>query len=147
MRVSAWPRFWATTISGIAVKAIREVNSALPSAGNPEFDLRRIQQELDERDEQAVALLEGAAVGLSARGIAHELRTHLTEIRQRAAALEKAAKSKGASYDIVAPHVRGIKAACGAISNAAALIDPMLPNPRPTSRRLKRPNCPNVGAT
>lgn len=113
-----------------AVKAIRDASSALPSGGGSEIDLRRIQHELTDRNEQAIALLEGAAVGLSARGIAHELRTHLTEIRHRAASLEKSAKSTNISYEAVAQHVRAIKSACGAISNAAALIDPMLPKAR-----------------
>jgi signal transduction histidine kinase len=86
-----------------------------------------LKQTFDERDEQSRALFESAAVGLSARGLAHEVRTHLSEIRQRTAVIEKASKSNKAE---VLPHLRAIRASCSAISSAAALIDPMLPRTR-----------------
>lgn len=124
------PTTRALQLANSAVRAMDAVRAKLTTDTHPEFDLRRIRQEFEERNEQAVALLESAAVGLSARGLAHELRTNLTEIRQRASALEAETKVKGAAGVSVLPHLRAIRAACTAISNAAALIDPMLPRAR-----------------
>lgn len=117
----------ALNVATRAVAAMQRVQTTLKDSARATANLARLRQELEEKDEQAVALFETAAVGLSARGLAHELRTHLTEIRQRASAIEKMAK---ASANEVIPHVRAIRASCTAISSAAALIDPMLPRSR-----------------
>lgn len=111
-----------------AVRAIDAVRSRLSDSVHTPEDVGRIRRELDTRSDQAIALFESAAVGLSARGLAHELRTHLSEIRHRAAALEKEAKVAGGATTL--PHLRAIRSSCAAISNAAALIDPMLPRSR-----------------
>jgi signal transduction histidine kinase len=90
--------------------------------------LRHVQREVEEGPERAAALLESASVGLAARGLTHELRTHLGEIQQRATALSKkvsGSAGSSANADIVA-----IRRACSAISQAAALVDPMLPRSR-----------------
>ena len=90
--------------------------------------LRHVQREVEEGRERAAVLLESASVGLAARGLTHELRTHLGEIQQRATALSKKVSGivgSSASADIVA-----IRRACSAISQAAALVDPMLPRSR-----------------
>lgn len=90
--------------------------------------LRYVQREVEEGRERAAALLESAAVGLAARGLTHELRTHLGEIQQRVTVLSKkvaASGSSSANADIVA-----IRRACSAIAQAAALVDPMLPRSR-----------------
>jgi signal transduction histidine kinase len=70
-------------------------------------------------------------VGLSARGLAHELRTHLTEIRQKTTVLEKHAKRRDADPAML-PNIRAIRASCNAIVSAMGLIDPMLPRTRAT---------------
>ncbi len=124
------PAARALKLANNAVRAVNSVKAKLSTDTHPELDLRRLQHEFDERSEQAAALLESAAVGLSARGLVHELRTHLTEIRQRASALEKETKGKTPAGTSTLPHLRAIRAACTAISNAAALIDPMLPRAR-----------------
>lgn len=120
----------ALQLANRAVRAMDSVRTKLTTDSKPDLDLRRLKQELDDRDEQALALFESAAVGLSARGLAHELRTHLTEIRQRTLALEQALKKSAAGESTVLPHLRAIRASCTAISNATALIDPMLPRAR-----------------
>ncbi|MBS4019024.1 MAG: ATP-binding protein, partial [Dechloromonas sp.] len=117
----------ALNVANRAVAAMHSVQTRLTDGARAGANLVRLRQEFDEKDEQTIALFESAAVGLSARGLAHELRTHLTEIRQRTSAIEQAAKS-GASE--VLPHLRAIRASCTAISSAAALIDPMLPRSR-----------------
>ncbi|HYK50893.1 MAG TPA: ATP-binding protein, partial [Terriglobales bacterium] len=104
-----------------AVRAIDAVRERLSDSNQIGADVSRIRQELRDRSDQAIALFESAAVGLSARGLAHELRTHLTEIRHRTGAIERSADG-GA----VLPHLRAIRSSCSAISNAASLIDPML---------------------
>ena len=76
-----------------AAKAMDSVRTKLSSGAQSDLDLRRLRQELDDRDEQAAALFESAAVGLQRQGLAYELRTHLTEIRQRTSALETTSKS------------------------------------------------------
>jgi signal transduction histidine kinase len=117
----------ALQLANDAVLAMDIVRTKLTEGAQSGANLTRLRQEFEDRDEQMVALFESAAVGLSARGLAHELRTHLTEIRQRAAAIEK--MSAQADKDLL-PHLRAIRASCTAISSAAALIDPMLPKSR-----------------
>lgn len=119
----------AIKVASNAVRAMEAVQSKLISGRLPDFDLIRLKQEFDIRSEQNLSLLESAAVGLSARGLAHELRTHLTEIRQRVSSIEKLAKKSDGNAEII-PNLRSIRASCSAISNAAALIDPMLPRAR-----------------
>jgi signal transduction histidine kinase len=119
---------FALTVANRAVAAMHNVQAKLSDGARTSASLVRLRQEFDERDEQTIALFESAAVGLSARGLAHELRTHLTEIRQRTSAIEKVAKIGGASDAL--SHLRAIRASCTAISSAAALIDPMLPRSR-----------------
>lgn len=117
----------ALSAANRAVAALHRVQTKLPDGARAGVNLIRIRQEFDEKDEQTIALLESAAVGLSARGLAHELRTHLTEIRQRASSIESVVRAKASE---VLPHLRAIRASCTAISSAAALIDPMLPRSR-----------------
>lgn len=117
----------ALVVANRAVAAMQSVEAKLSAGARAGANLVRIRQEFDERDEQTLALFESAAVGLSARGLAHELRTHLTEIRQRASAIEQVGKGGGSE---VLPHLRAIRASCNAISSAASLIDPMLPRSR-----------------
>lgn len=117
----------ALNVANRAVAAMHGVQTKLTDGARASANLVRLRQEFDEKDEQTIALFESAAVGLSARGLAHELRTHLTEIRQRTSAIEKFTKT-GSSETL--PHLRAIRASCTAISSAAALIDPMLPRSR-----------------
>ena len=117
----------ALSVANRAVAAMHSVQTKLTDGAQAGANLVRLRQEFDEKDEQTIALFESAAVGLSARGLAHELRTHLTEIRQRASAIEKTTKAGGGE---VLPHLRAIRASCTAISSAVALIDPMLPRSR-----------------
>ncbi|MBN9065311.1 MAG: HAMP domain-containing histidine kinase, partial [Rhizobiales bacterium] len=117
----------ALQLANNAVLAMDIVRSKLTEGAQSGANLIRLRQEFEDRDEQMVALFESAAVGLSARGLAHELRTHLTEIRQRTAAIEKMAD--GADKGLL-PHLRAIRTSCTAISSAASLIDPMLPRSR-----------------
>ena len=88
------------------------VRSKLTSGQLPDFDLIRLRQEFDIRSEQTMSLLESAAVGLSARGLAHELRTHLTEIRQRTSVIEKLAKKSDNRTEAIIPNLRSIRASC-----------------------------------
>lgn len=125
----------ALRIASNAVKAIEGFSKQLSESIFPELDLQRIKQEFEERNERSLMLLESAAVGLSARGLAHELRTHLMDIRQRTNALEKIARRKNADPQIL-PGVRDIRASCNAIIRAAGLIDPMLPRTRATKEEI-----------
>lgn len=117
----------ALNVANRAVAAIHSFQTKLTDGARASANLVRLRQEFDEKNEQSIALFESAAVGLSARGLAHELRTHLTEIRQRTSSIEKVAKTVA---NEVLPHLRAIRASCTAISSAAALIDPMLPRSR-----------------
>ncbi|MXX97775.1 MAG: sensor histidine kinase [Rhodothermaceae bacterium] len=117
----------ALKVANKAVTTIEAIQSKLSSGAQASANLVRLRREFDEHDEQRVALFESAAVGLSARGLAHELRTHLTEIRQRTSAIERAIKRKNGD---ILPFLRAIRSSCSAISSAASLIDPMLPRSR-----------------
>ena len=117
----------ALELANNAVTEIEVVRSKLSSAVKTSDELSLLRRAFDDQDERVLALFESAAVGLSARGLAHELRTHLTEIRQRVSAIERATKAKVPN---VARHLRAIRLTCSAIASAAALIDPMLPRTR-----------------
>ena len=123
----------ALQVANTALHAMKNMHARLSIGARAGVNLMRLKQDFDDRDEQSVALFESAAVGLSARGLAHEVRTHLSEIRQRTSAIEEASK---ASRSEVLPHLRAIRASCAAISNAAALIDPMLPRSRTIKESL-----------
>jgi signal transduction histidine kinase len=127
----------ALKMANRAVRAIEVVRNKLVHGTLPAYDLIRLKQDFEIRSEQAQSLLESAAVGLSARGLAHELRTHLTEIRQNVSSIEKLAKRSGGMNEAVIPNLRAIRASCGAISNAAALIDPMLPRARAVKQTIE----------
>lgn len=115
----------AIKLAKSAATAISNVSATLSNNAYSTTALDGLKLDLEDRSEQSIALLESAAVGLSARGLAHELRTHLTEIRQQTKILEEYVSSSGAL-----PHLRAIRSACSAISSSAALIDPMLPRSR-----------------
>ncbi len=127
----------ALKMANRAVRAMEVVRDKLVHGTLPAYDLIRLKQDFEIRSEQAQSLLESAAVGLSARGLAHELRTHLTEIRQNVSSIEKLAKRSGGMNEAVVPNLRAIRASCGAISNAAALIDPMLPRARAVKQTIE----------
>ena len=67
---------------------------------------------------------------MSARGLAHELRTHIGDIRQRMTALTRASKNGAVDEQVLSGHVRAMRDSCSAILSAASLIDPMLPRSR-----------------
>jgi signal transduction histidine kinase len=127
----------ALKMASNAVRAMEVVRSKLEHGTLPAYDLIRLKQDFEIRSEQMVSLLESAAVGLSARGLAHELRTHLTEIRQNVSSIEKLAKKGGDMHEVIISGLRSIRASCGAISNAAALIDPMLPKARMAKQTIE----------
>lgn len=120
----------ALRVANAAVKAMETVKSQLAAGTVADLDLVRLKHEFEDRDERAISLLESAAVGLSARGLAHELRTHITEIRQLTTSLEKTVSKKSFDIKALVPSLRAIRASCNAIVNAATLIDPMLPRTR-----------------
>jgi signal transduction histidine kinase len=120
----------ALRVANAAVKAMDTVKSQLAAGTVAELDFVRLKHEFEDRSERAISLLESAAVGLSARGLAHELRTHITEIRQKTTSLEKAASRKNFDSKNLIPGLRAIRSSCNAIVNAATLIDPMLPRTR-----------------
>ncbi|WP_331302810.1 sensor histidine kinase [Methylobacterium oryzae] len=122
-------RTQAMKLAGDAIVAIEDARRTLEAAPPAELTLRRIQEKVEAGEEQAVALFESAAVGLSARGLAHELRTHLSEIRRRATAIQNVAKGDGTETAVM-PHLRAIRGSCASISGAASQIDPMLPRSR-----------------
>jgi signal transduction histidine kinase len=121
-------------------QAVETFRSALSAAATMQKKLENrpqtatavavLRQELSDNKDRMLALYESAAVGLSARGLAHELRTHLVEIRKRTSAIEDAFKEEKVTSKSVLPHLRSIRSSCGSISSAASLIDPMLPRMR-----------------
>ncbi|KSV76017.1 hypothetical protein N185_16345 [Sinorhizobium sp. GW3] len=119
----------AIQIANAAIATIEKVKGDMIPNDIQKNSIRKLRQSIEDRHEQLVSLYESAAVGLSARGLAHELRTHLTEIRQRATAIHNVAKG-GIDEQRIVPLVRSIRNSCAAISSAAALIDPMLPRSR-----------------
>ncbi|GJD91011.1 hypothetical protein BHAOGJBA_4555 [Methylobacterium hispanicum] len=119
----------AVELAKTARDAVDAVRSKLDPQVEPADAVDFLRREISDKDAQVTALYESAAVGLSARGLAHELRTHLAEIQQRSKAIQDAARKSGNEAAML-PHLRSIRGSCGAIANAASLIDPMLPRSR-----------------
>lgn len=113
-----------------ALLTANSVQKSLSKNNQASSAVKILRNELSDNKERMLSLYESAAVGLSARGLAHELRTHLIEIRKRASALENAIKTGKATEAITLPHIRAIRSSCSSIANAASLIDPMLPRAR-----------------
>ncbi|WP_081057736.1 sensor histidine kinase [Burkholderia vietnamiensis] len=113
-----------------ALRTAKNVQQSLDAQPNASAAVHVIRQELSDNKERMLALYESAAVGLSARGLAHELRTHLVEIRKRTSSLEALVKTGKAVAENTMPHLRAIRISCGSIAAAASLIDPLLPRTR-----------------
>ncbi|KQT33659.1 hypothetical protein ASG29_06515 [Sphingomonas sp. Leaf412] len=115
-----------------ALRSIDEAGAALTEA-TPDSDLlKRLQLEVEEGRAQAERLVESAAVGLAARGLTHELRTHLGEIRQRVTRLERSAGGGTAAKQ----HLVAIKRSCAALQQAASLVDPLMQRSRAVKDRF-----------
>lgn len=120
----------AMKIARDAVTSMSALGESLSRRPDAFAALRRAEAEKESVSEQSMALFESAAVGLSARGLAHELRTHITEIRQKMSAILNLAKKGNATEQKLSDHIRAVRAACSAIASSAALIDPLLPRTR-----------------
>lgn len=120
----------ALSVARRAVSAVASVQSSGPSRDDLAAVLEKVKFDREEAQEQLLALYESAAVGLSARGLAHELRTHIGDMRQRMSAIAKASKMGAVDDKTVAVHIKAMRDSCSAILSAASLIDPMLPRSR-----------------
>lgn len=123
-----------------AVSAISTVQQKLDTKQIESSAIHHLKHELQSNKEQISALLESAAVGLSARGLSHELRTHLSEIKSRASAIQKQIKDGNSNEAGILNHLRSIRASCTGIASAAALIDPMLPRSRTLKENIDLEN-------
>jgi len=119
----------ATAIAERAVGVISTLHQSLRTETAADA-MQILRKDLEDQREIVTSLIESAAIGLSARGLTHELRTHLTEIRQRLAAIQSLVKKQSLSQRDFESNIRAIKASCSAISGQASLLDPMLPRTR-----------------
>ncbi len=120
----------ATDALKAALQKAQTVQRNLDTGAQASGAVRVLRQEFSDNKERMLSLYESAAVGLSARGLAHELRTHIVEIRRRIVGIEELVKEGRADEKSVARHTRSIRAACASITSAAAIIDPLLPRTR-----------------
>lgn len=120
----------ATDLLKAALAKAQDVQRNLDRGSQASSAVRMLRQEFSDTKERMLSLYESAAVGLSARGLAHELRTHIVEIRRRIVGIEELVKEGRADEKSVARHTRSIRAACASITSAAAIIDPLLPRTR-----------------
>lgn len=94
-----------------------------------------VAQQIELRSDQVAALVESAAVGLAARGLTHEMHTHLSEIERSTHAVRSIIR-KTEYADAVMPHLRHIDLARRTISGASSQIDPMLPRTRAVKEKI-----------
>lgn len=128
---SASPRAGkALAIARKALTAVTQSQVSIPTRQSLRAAIEKVRDEREESQEQMLALYESAAVGLSARGLAHELRTHVGDMRQRMTAMIRAQKAETLDDKALAAHVRAMRDSCSAILSAASMIDPMLPRSR-----------------
>jgi signal transduction histidine kinase len=130
---------YVISIAKRAVEKLAAITEGLPTDIDAEA-LDRIETQIDDANEKMLSLYESAAVGLAARGLAHELRTHLTEIRKQAEALEKLPGNVPVTAAQLTAPVRAIRLACSAIASTASLIDPMLPRTRAVKEKIQLRN-------
>lgn len=120
----------ATDVLKGALRTVQTMQRNLDDRAQSSGAMRMLRQDFSDSKERMLSLYESAAVGLSARGLAHELRTHIVEIRRRIVGIEELVKEGRADAKSVARHARSIRAACASITSAAAIIDPLLPRTR-----------------
>ncbi len=120
----------ATEVLKGALRTVQTMERNLDDRAQSSRAVRMLRQDFSNSRDRMLSLYESAAVGLSARGLAHELRTHIVEIRRRIAGIEELMKDGRADEKNVARHARSIRAACASITSAAAIIDPLLPRTR-----------------
>lgn len=120
----------ALAIARKALTAVTQSQTSIPSRQSLRAAIEKVRDEREESQDQMLALYESAAVGLSARGLAHELRTHVGDMRQRMTAMIRAAKAETLDEKALTGHVRAMRDSCSAILSAASMIDPMLPRSR-----------------
>lgn len=112
---------------------IRDLSSPSEElGGEPTKLLDRIESEVEESRARAIALVESAAAGLASRGLTHELRAHLAEIRHNVRALEQG----GASARDWLSRLTSIRRSCAAIAHAASQVDPLIPRSREVKQKF-----------
>lgn len=120
----------ALAIARKALAAVAQSQTSVPTRQSLRAAIEKVRDEREESQDQMLALYESAAVGLSARGLAHELRTHVGDMRQRMTAMIRAEKAASLDAKALIGHVRAMRDSCSAILSAASMIDPMLPRSR-----------------
>ena len=118
----------AARVVQLATAALSTIEQVQGKLGTDQAsNLSRLESEMEDQREQMLSLFESAAVGLSARGLAHEFRTHIEDIRRQTNLIQKSVAADNPSVNKM---LRAIRGSCSAISSAASLIDPLLPRSR-----------------
>lgn len=120
-------------ITNATLESMDQIHSILDEQPLLKEAIAKVKNDIEISNEQKLNLYESAAVGLSARGLAHEMRTHLTEIRMRMNNIQKISKLKNVTEKDFTPELRAVRSACANMTNTISLIDPMLPR----ARRIK----------
>lgn len=120
-------------ITNATLESMNQIHSILDEQPLLKEAIAKVKNDIEISNEQKLNLYESAAVGLSARGLAHEMRIHLTEIRMRMNNIQKLSKLKNLTEKDFIPELRAVRSACASMTNTVALIDPMLPR----ARRIK----------
>lgn len=113
-------------VADLADQIVQAASQTAKDGDAPEVLVDRIEREINDGRERSAALVESAAAGLASRGLMHELRAHLAEIRHRVTSLERGG---GLGRDAIA-HLTAIRRSCAAIAQAAAQVDPLIPRAR-----------------
>lgn len=120
-------------ITNATLESMDQIHSILDEQPLLKEAIAKIENDIEISNEQKLNLYESAAVGLSARGLAHEMRIHLTEIRMRMNNIQKLTQLKDRTEKDFLPELRAVRSACASMTNTVGLIDPMLPR----ARRIK----------
>ncbi|MFW1923960.1 sensor histidine kinase [Acinetobacter geminorum] len=120
-------------LTNVTLESMDQIHNILDEQPLLKEAIAKVKNDIEISNEQKLSLYESAAVGLSARGLAHEMRTHLTEIRMRMNNIQKLSKIKNVSENDFTPELRAVRSACASMTNTIGLIDPMLPR----ARRIK----------
>lgn len=113
-------------VAALTDQLVQVASQSIDTGDTPAVLVDRIEREINDGRERSAALVESAAIGLASRGLMHELRAHLAEIRHRVTSLERSGEL---GRDAVV-HLTAIRRSCTAIAQAAAQVDPMMPRSR-----------------
>lgn len=111
-------------------RLLNDVDSLVERMRSDHLSVISIEEKFRLLNEQIGELYESAAVGLSARSLAHDIHAYISEITGASEKISNLLAKHQEQKTLVAPQLVSIKGATRELYNSVSLIDPMLPAQR-----------------